>query len=187
MGGTFDPVHVAHLIAAETALDDLGLERVLLVPAARPPHKEKEPVTAFEDRLAMVRLAAGSHPALEVSDIEAARPGASYTIQTLREIRSTTGVDELWFIMGADSLTQFFTWKDPEALLAECRFAVAPRPGVDPADADPRVLERSVILDMPLVGVSATEIRSRVRHGRSIRYQVPAEVESYIREKRLYT
>ena len=137
-------------------------------------------------RMAMTRIAVHGNPALDVSDIEAEREGASYTIQTVREVRETTGVDEIWFIMGADSLNQFFTWKDPEKLIEECRFAVAPRPGVVPEEADPRVHERSVLLDMPLVGISATDIRRRVRLGRSIRYQVPAGVESYIREKSLY-
>ncbi|MBD3368156.1 MAG: nicotinate-nucleotide adenylyltransferase [Candidatus Eisenbacteria bacterium] len=187
LGGTFDPVHVAHLIAAETAVDELGLDSVVLIPAARPPHKEGESVSPFEDRLEMVRLAIADNPALEASDLEASRPGASYTIQTVREVRTRYAVDDLWFVMGADSLTQFLTWKDPEALLEECRFAVVPRPGVDPGDADPRVLGRTVMLDMPFVGVSATDIRSRVRAGRTIRYQVPASVESYIREKSLYS
>jgi nicotinate-nucleotide adenylyltransferase len=158
-----------------------------MVPAARPPHKRGETVAPFSDRFRMVCLAIEGNDALTASDIEASRPGASYTIQTIREVRASVLDDDLWFIMGADSLSQFFTWRDPEALLGECRFAVAPRPGVDPGDADPRVLARSVMLDMPLVGVSATDIRDRVRSGRTIRYQVPPSVASYIREKSLYT
>jgi len=178
---------MAHLIAAEIATEQLNLSRVLLVPAARPPHKEGVSVSPFADRLAMVRLVAEQNEVFEVSDIEAARPGASYTIQTVREIREATGESALWFIIGADSLVQFFTWKEPEALLSECRFAVAPRPGFDIQSVDPRVRERSVMLEMPLVGISATEIRARVAAGRTIRYQVPAPVESYIREKSLYS
>ncbi len=188
MGGTFDPIHVAHLIIAEEALDRLGLDRVVFIPAARPPHKSVRGLSPIEDRLAMVRLAIEGNARLGVSDIETRRAGKSYTVETVHELREKFGVDgELHFIIGADSLTQFFTWKDPEELLEECRFVVAPRPGVDVEDADPRIRDRAVILDMPAFEISSSDIRERVGHGRSIRYMVPAAVQAYIKEKTLYS
>ena len=188
MGGTFDPVHIAHLIIAEEALDSLGLDRVIFVPSARPPHKNGDDVTSVEHRLEMVRLAIGGNPRLELSDLEARRADPSYTIETVRQFRRELGDDEkLYFIMGADSLVQFFTWKEPTDLLAACEFAVAPRPGVEPDGADPRIRAKAHLLDAPLIGVSSSDIRERVRAGRSIRYLVPPPVFTYIEEKNLYS
>jgi nicotinate-nucleotide adenylyltransferase len=188
MGGTFDPIHIAHLIIAEQALDQLGLDRVIFVPSARPPHKGADEVASVEHRLEMVRLAIAGNQRLSLTDIEARRPEPSYTIETMRQLtRELGGGERLVFIMGADSLTQFFTWKDPLELLETCEFAVVPRPGVRHEDGDPRILERSHVLDSPLSGISSSGIRERVRAGRSIRYLVPATVEAYIREKNLYS
>jgi nicotinate-nucleotide adenylyltransferase len=188
MGGTFDPIHIAHLIAAEEALDALDLARVIFVPSARPPHKQGDDVTPLEHRLEMVRLAIEGDPRLAMSDIEARRSEPSYTIETIRQFRRELGEEErLYFIMGADSLAQFFTWKDPVDLLDECEFVVVPRPGVRPDEGDPRIRERAHLLDMPLMGVSSSDIRERVRAGRSIRHLVPPTVRSYIDEKNLYS
>ncbi len=188
LGGTFDPIHIAHLIIAEEAVDELGLERVVFIPSARPPHKSEEGLTSIEHRLEMVRLAIGDDSRFAVSDLEARRPEKSYTIETVRELKEELGdPGKLYFIMGADSVAQFFTWKDPEALLEECRFVVAPRPGIDLDGADPRLRGALVTLDMPHIAISATDIRERVRQGRSIRYLVPAGVAAYIREKKLYS
>jgi nicotinate-nucleotide adenylyltransferase len=188
IGGTFDPIHVAHLIIAEAALEALSLREIVFVPAARPPHKDDDSVTPVEHRLEMVRLAIEGNARLTVSDIEARRASPSYTIDTIREIRS--GLDareEIYFIMGADSLVEFFTWKDPEELLGSCRFVVVPRPGVSMGDADPRILERATVLEAPELAIASRDIRERVRLRRTIRYLVPASVESYISEKKLYT
>jgi nicotinate-nucleotide adenylyltransferase len=188
MGGTFDPIHIAHLIIAEEALDSLGLDRVIFVPSARPPHKHVGDVTSVEHRLEMVRLAIDGNPRLALSDLEARRPAPSYTIETIRQFRSALGEDEtLYFIMGADSLAQFFTWKEPLDLIAACEFAVAPRPGVGPDDGDSRIREKAHLLDAPLIGVSSSDIRERVRAGRSVRYLVPPSVLNYIEEKNLYS
>ncbi len=188
IGGTFDPIHLAHLVMAEEALDALGLARVLIIPAARPPHKEGEPVTPLEHRLEMARLATRDDPRLVVSDIEARLPGPSYTIETIRAVKRELGEGErLWFIMGADSLTQFFGWKDPEALIDACEFAVVPRPGIDMSKADPRIVRKATVLPMPLLDIASSDIRDRVRRGRSIRYLVPADVRAYIQEKNLYS
>jgi nicotinate-nucleotide adenylyltransferase len=188
MGGTFDPIHIAHLIIAERALDQLGLDRVIFVPSARPPHKREDAVTSVEHRLEMVRLAIEGNERLELSDIEVRRPEPSYTIETVRQFARELGEDEtLHFIMGADSLAQFFTWKDPQALLEACEFVVVPRPGVDFEESDPRIRERARVLESPLMEVSSSDIRASVRAGRSIRYLVPDPVEVYIREKNLYS
>jgi nicotinate-nucleotide adenylyltransferase len=188
IGGTFDPIHVAHLIIAEAALEALSLREIVFVPAARPPHKGEACVTAIDDRLEMVRLAIEGNPRLVLSDMEARRETPSYTIDTIREVRAGLDADEeIYFIMGADSLVEFFTWKEPEKLLEECSFVVVPRPGVSIEDADPRILEKALILDAPELEIASRDIRDRVREGRTIRYLVPAEVESYIDRKNLYT
>jgi nicotinate-nucleotide adenylyltransferase len=188
MGGTFDPIHIAHLVVAEQALDQLGLDRVVFVPSARPPHKRTDAVTPVENRLEMVRLAIAGNDRLELSDVEARRPRPSYTIETVREFARALGREEsLHFIMGADSLTQLLSWKDPLDLIEACELVVVERPGVDLKEADSRVLERAHLLEAPLMEVSSSDIRRRVREGRSIRYLVPAAVEAYIREKNLYS
>jgi len=188
IGGTFDPIHIAHLIIAEAALEALSLREIVFVPAARPPHKGGVCVTPVEHRLEMVRLAIEGNPRLVLSDIEARRATPSYTIDTIREVRAGLDVgEEIYFIIGADSLVEFFTWKEPEKLLDSCRFVVVPRPGVSMGDADPRIREKAVVLDAPELSIASRDIRERVRGGRTIRYLVPAEVESYIERKNLYT
>ena len=188
MGGTFDPVHVAHLAIAARALEVLPLDRVIFIPAARPPHKTEKDVSPIEHRLQMVRLAVAGDARLGVSDLEARRPLPSYTIETMKELRREFGEEEtFYFIMGADSLTQFFTWKDPEALLNACEFVVVPRPGVGMDDADERIRKRAIVLDAPLMDVSSSDIRDRVRRGESIDHLVPPEVSAYISEKKLYS
>jgi nicotinate-nucleotide adenylyltransferase len=188
MGGTFDPIHIAHLIIAEAALEALTLREVVFVPAAKPPHKGDVYVTPVEDRLEMVRLAIEGNPRLVVSDIEAKRETPSYTIDTIREFRAGLDADEeIYFIIGADSLLEFFTWKEPEKLLDSCRFVVVPRPGVSVDDADARIRDKAIVLDAPELDIASRDIRERVRGRRTIRYLVPTEVESYIDRKNLYT
>ena len=188
IGGTFDPIHIAHLIIAEAALEALSLREIVFVPAARPPHKDGGDVTPVEHRLEMVRLAIEGNSRLAVSDIEARRESPSYTIDTIREIRAGLDVgEEIYFIMGADNLVEFFTWKEPEELLAACEIVVVPRPGVSTDDADPRILDAAIVLHAPELSIASRDIRDRVRLGRAIRYLVPATVESYIDKKKLYT
>jgi len=188
IGGTFDPIHVAHLFMAEEALEQCALDRVLFVPAPRPPHKEVSDLSPFADRLAMVRLAVTDNPRLDVTDIEARREGASYTIETVRAIRAELGEGEpVSLIIGGDSLVQFRTWKDPERLLSEVELVVARRPGSHDETVDAAIRDNARFLDMPLLGISSTNIRDRAREGRSIRYLVPETVRSYISEKSLYS
>ena len=188
LGGTFDPVHLAHLIVAEAALEDLSLDRVIFMPCAEPPHKPRRQITDVRHRLEMARRATADNPRLEVSELEALRTAPSYTIDTIRELKQALGEGELThFIMGSDSLEQFFAWKQPLELLAECEFAVVVRPGFDMSGADPRIRERARILRAPQVDISSSDIRRRVRDGRTIRYLVPSGVSDYIVEKKLYS
>ena len=128
LGGTFDPVHHGHLLIAEEAREALGLERVILVPAATPPHKPDRPVTDAAHRLAMVELAIAGNPAFAVSRLEIERGGASYTVDTLRALRDG-GATDPWFILSAEALALFPTWRDPSGILELCRLAVVPRAG----------------------------------------------------------
>jgi nicotinate-nucleotide adenylyltransferase len=197
MGGTFDPIHIGHLVAAEEARYQFELERVIFVPSARPPHKGGVSVSSPEDRLAMASLAVAEDPSLEVSDIEVRREGMSYTIDTLRAFHDSYGADaELFFITGADAILELLTWKDPEKLLDESRFIAVTRPGFDLSklkEALPRLTGRGMdvsdsvyTIEIPALGISSTDIRQRAAEGRPFRYMVTGAVWEYISSKGLY-
>jgi nicotinate-nucleotide adenylyltransferase len=196
MGGTFDPIHLGHLAAAEEAREVLGLERILFVPAGIPPHKPDEPISVAADRVAMVGLAIAGNPAFELSRIDVDRAGPSYTVDTveaLAAIERTAGrTPNLTFILSVETLLELPTWHEPERLFAACRLAVVPREGYPApqrgwlAEQFPGREDRVVSLDGPRLGVSSTAIRARVAAGRSIRYLVPAAVADYIAAHHLY-
>jgi len=193
MGGTFDPVHYGHLIAAENSRSEFGLDRVVFIPAARPPHKAGESVLDSSHRLHMVKLAIANNPAFEISTLEQERQGPSYTIDTVEYFRSRFPGIQIYFIMGMDSLLMFDTWRDYERLAGQCRFIVVTRPGYvmeadNPALAHlPSILwENLSVLEIPGMDISSSDIRRRVRLGLPIKYMVPAAVEEYIQEHRLY-
>lgn len=193
MGGTFDPVHYGHLIAAENSRYEFGLDRVIFIPSARPPHKEEESVLDSQRRLQMVKLAIASNPLFEISTLEQERQGPSYTIDTVEYFRSRFPDTDVFFIMGMDSLLLFDTWRDYERLAGLCRFIVVTRPGYvmdagNPALAHlPSILwENLSLLEIPGMDISSSDIRRRVRLGLPIKYMVPAAVEDYIKEHRLY-
>lgn len=185
-GGTFNPPHIAHLMAAEGVRDHLKLDKVLFVPAAIPPHKQHENIVPIKHRLEMVRVAIGGNPAFELSDIELRRKGPSYTIDTVRELRRSYPDAGLFFIMGIDLLTDFDTWKEPDKILEECTLVAMNRPGFDLAVVDKDLLARIELVNVPSVDISSTNIRRRVRSGRSIKYLVTREVEEYIRRASIY-
>jgi len=198
-GGTFDPVHLGHLILADAAREWAGLDRVLFLPSASPPHKTgggKGPRADFRHRLRMVELAIAGHPAFQASDCEGLRPGPSYTIELLREIRRETGeAADLFFLIGADWAASLGTWKEIEGIFALCRFLVVPRPGFPREGlsrlAAGRGADRARPLEegwvpAPEVGISSTDIRKRLASGRSVRYLLPPGVEGYIRGNALY-
>jgi nicotinate-nucleotide adenylyltransferase len=191
LGGTFDPIHTGHLAIAEEAREALGLERVLVIPAADPPHKADHAVTEARHRLAMVELAVAGNPAFAVSRIELERDGPSYTVDTLAELRGS-GVTDLWFIMSAETLAELPTWYRPEAILELCRLAVLPRAGSPLLDLGwvgarfPGLEGRVMFLPGPLLPISGSVVRRRVAAGRSIRYLVPDPVARYIADHALY-
>ncbi|MCS6845784.1 MAG: nicotinate-nucleotide adenylyltransferase [Caldilineales bacterium] len=192
LGGTFDPIHLGHLILAEEARDRLRLDRVLLAPAADPPHKDGRRVSPAEHRVRMVALAVADNPHLVLSRVDVDRPGPHFTLDMVRLLLAEHGPDtELFFLMGQDSLVDLPTWHRPRELMALCRLVAFSRPDV-PLDwealeaALPGVREQVILLPMPLLQISGTDLRQRVREGRTIRYQVPAAVEAYILAQGLY-
>lgn len=185
-GGTFDPPHVGHLALAEQARDQLGLDRVRFVPAGNPPHKQGRVRTPVAHRVAMTRLAVRGNPAFEVSTLEARRPGFSFTVDTLRALHRRHPDTAFWLVLGADSLDDFPRWHDPGGILELAALAVAVRPGAGRRRL-PRALARRVTwLDNAGLDVSSSELRRRVRSGRSIRYLVPDAVAAYVRRRGLY-
>jgi nicotinate-nucleotide adenylyltransferase len=187
MGGTFDPIHLGHLRAAENAREALALERVLFVPAGLPPHKPAGALSSATDRFAMVALAAATHPLFVPADLEIRRDGPSYTAETLTELARERPEDELYLIVGADTLPEMSTWREPERVFSLCTVAVAARPGGNDGKGTAPAGARVVAVPGPGLGVSATTVRQRVREGQSVRYLVPDAVADYIAKRRLYT
>ena len=189
IGGSFDPPHVGHLVIASEAHARLGLERVLFVPAAAPPHKDLELRTAADLRLAMTALAVADDIRFVESGLEIGHD-LVYTRDTLAAVAERFPGRDLVFIMGSDSLLQFHTWCEPESILARCTLAVAPRAGADPAAVAAAAARwgaaRVAILEAPPVGVSSSQVRARVAAGLPIRYLVPEAVEEFIVERGLY-
>lgn len=190
-GGTFDPPHLAHLIVAQEAVDQLGLDRIIFMPTGVPPLKSSAAASA-PDRARMVARAIEDNPAFELSTIEVDRPGVSYTADTLRQLRGRYGqACELYFVTGTDQVRQLRAWRDPAEVLRLARFAVVGRPGYDaPVELLDAILPgasaRAVALNVPQVEISASAIRARVAAGRSIRYLVPDAVSELIVAKGLY-
>jgi len=185
MGGTFDPIHVGHLRAAEIAREAAGLDQVLFLPSHIPPHRP-EPAGSPQDRYAMAALATASHPAFLVSDLELRRDGPSYTADTLRILAEERPADERVLIVGSDTFPEMATWRRQDEIFARCRVAVVARPGEgEPPRGDAR--KPGVLwIEEAGLAVSATLVRARVRQGRSVRYLVPEAVADYIAKKGLY-
>jgi nicotinate-nucleotide adenylyltransferase len=194
MGGSFDPIHVAHLIVAETGREALGLDLVLFVPAGVQPLKQGRIVTPAEHRLAMVELAIRDNPNFALSRADVDRSGPSYTADTLRLLREEWGNQgdlAMWLIVGADSLGTLPQWRNPAGVLAQARLAAVRRPGskADMASLSavlPGIEAALDWVDAPLMDISATDLRRRVSEGRSIRYRVPEAVREYIEANSLY-
>ncbi len=190
MGGTFDPPHYAHLVLAENALAQLDLDRVLFVPAGQPPHKPERPVTAVRHRVAMVEAAVAGNSAFLLSRVDVERPGPHYTVDMLGILSETYPGATCFFLMGGDSLAEFAGWRDPASILAFARLGVMQRPGweADLASLAEKlpIAERLTWLDAPHLEISGTDLRRRVAAGLPIRYLVPASVERYVRDHRLY-
>jgi nicotinate-nucleotide adenylyltransferase len=191
MGGTFDPVHYGHLVTAEEALVQFGLDEVVFMPTGVPQAKRHPTVTSAQDRYLMTVIATASNPHFSVSSLEIDRPGPTYTVDTVRELRRLRGDVELFFITGADAVVEMLHWKDVAELASLTRFIAATRPGFDlhaftaelPAGPGaPRV----EVMEIPALAISSTDIRSRVAEGRPISYLLPEPVAAYIRKQGLY-
>jgi nicotinate-nucleotide adenylyltransferase len=207
-GGTFNPMHYGHLRSAEEVCEALALTRLWFIPASHPPHKMAPGITPFDVRLEMSRLAVGDHPVMSVSDIEGRRPGRSYSIDTLREIRQEVGPAwELYFILGLDAILEIATWKDYKDLFTLSHFVVLDRPGYDRRRLEEVLLrevhpgfqpleggrgfrhpagQQVVLQATTLMDISGTGIREKVRQGRSIRYLLPEAVQKYIIAHKLF-
>ena len=187
MGGTFNPIHYAHLLSAEQVRDGLGFDHMLFIPSARPPHKDLRDIIAPEHRYQMTVLATSDHPCFEVSRIELDRVGPSYAIQTVKELQAFYGEEcQLAWIIGADSLIEFKIWKDFDQLLDICSFIATTRPSYSLNDVPKDLRNRVEFFSVTGVDISATEIRERIRSGASIRYLVPEPVVAYIEHHKLY-
>jgi len=192
LGGTFDPPHIAHLAIAEEAREVLGLARVLFVPAGQPWQKAARAITPGGVRLAMVERAIAGNAAFAVDGREIERPGPSYSVETLAALAAGGAGRDPWFVLSSEALAGFATWREPERILELARLCVVPR-GPEPTAAVsaflarfPGAAGRLAVLDGPRLDISSTEIRARVRAGRSIRYLVPDGVAALIREYALY-
>ncbi len=189
-GGTFDPIHLGHLILAEQCREACGLDRVWFVVAGAPPHKPGDR-TAVGDRLEMARIAVAGHPAFEVSELEAGRPGPHYSVETLEAVRRERPDDDLFFLIGADSLADLPHWRQPDRIARLATIVVVNRPGIDPPGPSPSLVlgpgaHPVVSVTVPSIGIASHDLRRRVAEGRSIRYQVPRGVEAYIAANGLY-
>lgn len=192
LGGTFDPIHHGHLVAAQEACHQLALDRVVFVPVARPHHKAGSPVADGHHRLHMIERAITGTPAFSISRLDLDRAGPCYTVDTLRLLRAEMGpAPALFFIQGSDSLAEILTWHQPGQILELCELAVVRRPNVtiDLVGLEqqlPGLTARIHWIHMPLLEISSSDLRGRVREGRPISYLVPLAVEHYIQEQRLY-
>jgi len=188
MGGTFDPIHLGHLRAAENAREGLGLDEVRFLPAQVPPHRAT-PASSARDRYAMVALATALNPHFVADDLELRREGPSYTVDTIARLRDERPGDAVVLIVGSDTFTELPTWKDHDRLLQMCTLAVVTRPedGGEEGGRPPARAEAGVSrVPGPGLAVSATDIRRRVKEGLSIRYLVPETVADYIAKRGLY-
>jgi nicotinate-nucleotide adenylyltransferase len=182
-GGTFDPPHTGHLIVAQDAALVLGLDRILFIPAARPPHKARRVISSADLRLRMLQLAVEGDDRFDIDALELDRAGPSYTVDTLREL-SRREPDVSWtLVLGADQYAEFDTWREPETIRELARIAVLTRAGGGSVTA----ADGAVVLDVTRIDISSTVLRARVAAGEPIRYMVPQAVERFIHERQLYS
>jgi nicotinate-nucleotide adenylyltransferase len=199
LGGTFDPIHIGHLVVAEEARIGLGLDEVLFVPAGQPWLKQDRDISPAADRVEMVRRAIADNPHFRLCTLEVERPGLTYTVDTLAALHKQAGRGASFFlILGRDAMADFPVWKEAETVLQLCSLVVAPRfvpKDVQAArsndlrhreEAPHGLMDRVIQLDMPVIGISSSDIRRRVAQGLSIRYLVPHGVATYIAEHHMY-
>jgi nicotinate-nucleotide adenylyltransferase len=193
MGGTFDPIHYGHLVTAEGARYEFGLEKVIFIPTGQPPHKLGHVITDPWRRYTMTGMAVASNPCFQASSLEVKRPGPSYTIDTVLKMSQFHPGKELFFITGADAVLEILTWKNVEELLLHCRVISATRPGYRLEGLWRRLENLSdqckdsiIFMEVPSLAISSTDIRNRVGDGRPVKYLLPEPVEDYIYNNGLY-
>jgi nicotinate-nucleotide adenylyltransferase len=186
-GGTFDPPHIGHLLVAQTVCEAENFDKVLFIPAYQPPHKDD--ITPVDERLKMLELAVEGNPNFEISDVELKRKGVSYTIDTVKFIKEEMRLksQELFYLMGSDSLLEFQNWKDPKGILNECQVIVAIRPGFRPSDIPSWILQKIQFANIPRFEISSSNIRHRWVQNKTIRYMVTLPVWEYIEKNNLYS
>jgi nicotinate-nucleotide adenylyltransferase len=186
LGGTFDPIHLGHLVLAEQVKERLKLDQVVFIPCLRSPHKTRQKLSPAEVRFRMTQLAVEGNPSFSVSDIELKRKGLSYTVDTLKELKGLYPKSQIYFLTGSDVVDELDTWKDPQRLYRLAKVVIATRPGFDQFDRRNRFAKKSIVVPITGMDVSSSEIRRRVKKGKSVKYLVPSGVEDYIRKKKLY-
>ena len=186
-GGTFDPPHIGHLLVAQTVCEAEDFDKILFIPAFQPPHKRD--ITPVDERISMLELAVEGNPNFEISDVELKRKGISYTIDTVKAIKTEMSLEnnEIFYLMGSDSLLEFQHWKEPEGILNECQVIVAIRPGFRPSDIPSWILQRIQFANIPRFEISSTNIRHRWVENKTIRYMVTLPVWEYIEKNNLYS
>jgi len=193
-GGSFDPIHFGHLILAEQCREQAKLDEVWFIPAARPPHKLDQPPSPFEQRLRMLHLALDGQAGFRVDELEAERPGPSYTADTLDELHRRHPGNSWWLLIGSDTLPDLPQWYQPQRIVARAGLIVMERPGWPVMETEelkarlklPDVVLRIERVNVPLVELASKDIRRRLRNGSSIRFMVPREVEDYLHKHKLY-
>ncbi|PCJ50794.1 MAG: nicotinic acid mononucleotide adenylyltransferase [Candidatus Neomarinimicrobiota bacterium] len=187
-GGTFDPPHFGHLIVAQTIFEAKHFDKIVFVPAHIPPHKKERKISSVAFRLEMLKIATMDNPNFEISDIELKRGGISYSLETIHTYKEQTGLDreDLYYLIGSDSLKQFQTWQNPKAILEECQLIVAIRPGFRPSDIPNWILAKVQFANIPRIEISSTQIRARWVEDKTIRYMVTQPVWTYINKHNLY-
>ncbi|HUI64828.1 MAG TPA: nicotinate-nucleotide adenylyltransferase [Bacteroidota bacterium] len=185
-GGTFDPIHHGHLIVAEYVREHVALDRIIFIPTDISPHKQAANPASAKDRLAMLREAIRSNPFFECADVEVARGGVSYTVETLRTLKQRSPSEELYLLIGADNIADFLSWREPGEIVRLAQIIVMNRPGFRRAAPDSPLLRNVIPCEVPNIDISATEIRRRRVKGLPISYLVPLSVAKYIARHHLY-
>lgn len=185
-GGTFDPPHIGHLLIAQTVFEAENFDKIIFVPAYMPPHKTS--ITPVEHRIKMLESAVEGNPNFEISDIDIKRGGVSYAIDTINLVKDRKKLvkEDLYFLIGSDSLSDFHTWKNPRQILNECNLIVAIRPGFRPSDIPAWILQKIQFANIPRFEISSTQIRHRWVENKTIRYMVTLPVWKYINDNNLY-
>ena len=187
-GGTFDPPHFGHLIVAQTIFEAEHFDKIVFIPAHIPPHKKGKKISSLELRLEMLKIAIKDNPNFEISDIEIKRGGISYSLETVRDYKEQTELsqDELFYLIGSDSLKLFYAWENPKAILKECQLIVAIRPGFRPSDIPNWILAKVQFANIPRIEISSSQIRARWIEDKTIRYMVTQPVWKFINENNIY-